>query len=192
MRILITALLGFSMVTFAQDPPLSKEKKFPLTVSIYSEAVSIPDFRNIVEDPHIGVRVGTEFYYSSHRRRKVLQTFNVGYYHHRDFQNGYYASSEFGYRRFISHSFVDVTAGLGYLLIDSAFPRYKKEGNEFYPVGDTFGRIMPTIGLGVGHQFNRFSVFGRYELFGEMPFGYRDVPALPHQSLHLGTRFYIK
>lgn len=183
--------MGLNMLTFAQNPPFSKEKKFPLTVSLYSESVSIPNLRSIIKNPHLGVRVGTEFYYSSHRRHKVFQTFNVGYYHHRDFQNGYYASSEFGYRKFINHFFMDVTAGLGYLLIDSAFPRYERKGNEFYPVGNTFGRIMPTVGLGVGHQFNRLSVFGRYELFGEVPFGYKNVPALPHQSLHLGTRFNI-
>jgi hypothetical protein len=48
------------------------------------------------------------------------------------------------------------------------------------------------VGLGVGHQFDRFAVFSRYEFFGEMPFGFRGVPALPHQALHLGTRFNLK
>jgi len=191
-RILITVFMGLGILASAQDPPFLKERKFSLTVSIFAESVSMPRFGSIFRNPHLGVRVGTEMYYSTRGSRRLLQTFNLGYYHHKDFQNGFFASSQFGYRKFIHHSFVDVTAGIGYLLVDSALPRYKKAGDDYQAIGGTFGRIMPTIGLGVGHQFDRFSIFSRYELFGEAPFGFKGVPALPHQALHLGTCFNFK
>lgn len=191
-RFFTTVLLGVSMLAFAQDPPAMRPGSFPITVSIFSESVSLPQFRTLFKNPNLGVRVGTEVYYSKNRGNQLLQTFHVGYYRHKDFQSGLFLSSEFGYRKFIHNSFVDVTAGVGYLRIDSALPRYKKVGNDYQAASSTFGRIMPTVGLGVGHQFDRFAVFSRYEFFGEMPFGFRGVPALPHQALHLGTRFNLK
>lgn len=191
-KFLTTVLLGISMLTFAQDPPSLRQGNFPITVSIFSESVGLPQFRTLFKNPNLGVRVGTELYYSKNRSGRMLQTFNVGYYRHKDFQSGFFLSSEFGYRKFIHNTFVDVTAGVGYLRIDSALPRYKKVGDDYQATNSTFGRIMPTVGLGIGHQFDRFAVFSRYELFGETPFGFRGIPALPHQSLHLGTRFNLK
>ncbi len=137
-------------------------------------------------------RIGTELYYSKNENRQLIQTINLGYYYHKDFQNGLYLSSEFGYRKFFNRTFVDATVGVGYLLIHSALPRYERNGNDYERIGSTFGRIMPTIGLGAGYQFDKVSVFSRYEMFGETPFGYKGVPALPHKALHVGTRFNLK
>jgi hypothetical protein len=51
---------------------------------------------------------------------------------------------------------------------------------------------MPVAGIGAGHRFrNGFDLFGRYEIFGEMPFGLLGVPILPHKALHLGTRLNL-
>lgn len=191
-KILTTVLLGFSMLAFAQDPPYLRQGNFPITVSIFSESVGLPQFRTLLKNPNMGIRVGTELYYSKNRSGRMLQTFHVGYYRHKDFQSGFFVSSEFGYRKFFHHTFMDVTAGVGYLRIAASLPRYVKIGGEYQAANSTFGRIMPTVGLGIGHQFDRFAVFSRYELFGETPFGFRGIPALPHQALYLGTRLNLK
>jgi hypothetical protein len=78
------------------------------------------------------------------------------------------------------------------MLVNSALPRYEKNGNDYKRISNTFGRIMPTLGLGAGYQFEKFSVFSRYEMFAEAPFGFKGVPALPHKALHVGTRFNLK
>lgn len=187
---LVTIGIGLGLLAHAQDP--AKPGKLPLTITVFSESVSMPNFRNLFKHPNLGVRIGTELYYSRTDNRHLLQTINLGYYYHKDLQNGFYLTSEFGYRRFFNNTFVDLTAGLGYLVIDSALPRYKKTGNDYQPIGSTFGRIMPTLGLGAGYKFKTLSVFSRYELFGEMPFGYKGVPVLPHKVLHVGTRFNLK
>jgi hypothetical protein len=188
--LLIAFLLAGSSI-IAQDSG-SKNGNFPLTITLFSESVSLPNFRNIFKNPNLGIRIGTEIYYAKNESRQVIQTINLGYYYHKDFQNGLYLSSEFGYRKFINKAFVDATLGVGYLLIDSALPRYERKGNDYERIGNTFGRIMPTLGLGAGYQFESVSVFSRYEMFGETPFGFNGVPALPHKALHVGTRFNLK
>jgi hypothetical protein len=187
---LITAM-GINMLTYAQDRGL-KSGKLPLNITLFSESVSMPNFRNFFKDPNLGIRIGTELYYSKNENRQLIQTINLGYYYHKDFQNGLYLSSEFGYRKFFNNAFVDATVGAGYLLIDSALPRYELNGNDYEKIGNTFGRIMPTIGLGAGYQFDKVSVFSRYEMFAETPFGLNGMPVLPHKALHVGTRFNLK
>ncbi len=188
---LIVAILLISMLTHAQDQA-PKNGKLPLTITLFSESVSLPNFRNIFKNPNLGIRIGTELHYSKNESRQLIQTINVGYYYHKDFQNGLYLSSEFGYRKFFNKAFVDATIGAGYLLIHSALQRYERNGNDYQRIGSTFGRIMPTIGLGAGYQFDKVSIFSRYEMFGETPFSYKGVPVLPHKALHVGTRFNLK
>lgn len=187
------ALVTFLFVsTSAFSQSLSKNINFPLTVTLFSESVSLPNFHNIFKNLNPGIRVGTEVYYSKNEGQQLLQTINLGYYYHKDLQNGLYLSSEFGYRKFIHKAFVDATLGIGYLLINSALPRYELIGNDYERIGDTFGRIMPTLGLGAGYRFNKVSVFSRYEIFAETPFGFNGVPVLPHKALHVGIRFNLK
>lgn len=189
--LLISIMLGLSLWTHAQDR-VPNGPNVPITITLFSESVSMPNFRNIFKNPNLGIRIGTELYYSRSENRQLIQTINLGYYYHKDFQKGLYLSSEFGYRKFIHKAFVDATVGVGYLLINSALPRYELKGNDYERAGNTFGRLMPTIGLGAGYQFDRVSFFSRYEIFGETPFGFKGVPALPHKAFHVGTRFNLK
>lgn len=188
---LIIFLLWLSIIVVkAQEFPSGKP--IPLTISLYTRSVGLPGFGNFFKDPAFGVRVGTEFYYSNKSGHQTLQTVNLGYYYHKDFQSGIYLSTEIGYRKFIGDFFLDGTIGGGYLLITSALPRYESRGTDFEKISNTFGRFMPTLGLGAGYRFNSFMVFSRYEMFGEMPFGFKGLPVLPHKTLHFGTRFNLK
>jgi hypothetical protein len=189
-RIIIPLLILLTGATQAQELPV--RNPVPITISVYSESVGVPNFKNFFKDPSIGIRVGTEFYYTNKSGHQTLQTVNLGYYYHKDFQSGVYISTEFGYRKFIGDFFLDGTIGGGYLLITSALPRYENRGNDYEKISNTFGRFMPTLGIGAGYRFNSVMVFSRYEMFGEMPFGFKGLPALPHKTLHFGTRFNLK
>lgn len=176
---------------FAQEQG-PRRQPIPLTITVFSESVGLPNFKSLVKKSNLGVRVGTEFYYRTKEARQIFQSLNLAYYNHKNFQRGFSVSSEFGYRQFIGKTFVDATVGIGYLLINSSFPRYELHGDSFSKSSSTFGRIMPTLGLGAGYQFKTIALFGRYEMFGEMPFGFKGLPVLPHKALHMGTRLKIK
>ncbi len=187
-------VLAFCLATggtvAAQDS--DRPKGLPLTVTIFSESVSLPNFRSIFRNGNLGLRVGTELYYASNKQRQWFQTFNVGYYRHRHLHNGLYVSSEVGYRQFFGNAFADATIGVGGLLLDSALPRYRPTAEGFTKASSAHLKLMPTLGLGAGYRFNQLTVFSRYELFGEMPFGFKGIPALPHKAIHVGTRFSLK
>lgn len=179
------------MVTTRAQEPIN-QKSVPITVTVFSESVGLPNFKNFFKNPNLGIRVGTEFYYANKAGHQTVQTLNLGYYYHKDFQSGVYLSTEIGYRKLWGDFFVDGTLGGGYLLVTSALPRYERKGDGFEKISNTFGRFMPTLGIGAGYRFNSVSLFSRYEMFGEMPFGFKGLPALPHKTLHVGTRFNLK
>lgn len=160
----------------------------PVNITIFSESLGLPGLRSFFKKPNLGIRVGTELYYRNQANRQVYQSINVGYYRHRDFHSGFFVSSDFGYRKFMGNAFVDGSLGLGYMIVNSALPRYERTATGYQRAADTFGRLIPAVGIGAGYRFNNVSVFSRYEMFGEVPFGFKGLPALPHQTLHLGTR----
>ncbi|MFZ6002041.1 MAG: hypothetical protein ACOYW3_16130 [Bacteroidota bacterium] len=188
MKALILLLLTTTLC-LGQD--VNRRTQWPLTVTIFSESIGLPNFRNVFKNGNLGVRIGTELFYRQGRTSQWLQTFQVGYYTHREWHQGFFVKSEVGYRRFFNHTFADVTFGAGYLLAKSELPRYSSIGQDFKKMNATFGRLMPTLGIGAGYQFKSFSLFSRYEVFGEMPFGYGGLPVLPHKTIHVGTRFNV-
>lgn len=162
----------------------------PITISVFSESVSLPNFRGFLKNPNWGVRIGTEFYYKNGTNRQLLQTLNLGYYRHDGLQQGLFVSSEFGFRKFIGDFFADATIGAGYLHLISELKRYEPAGGGYKNASQRLHKIMPTVGLGLGYRFGDVTLFSRYEMFGEMPFGYGGTPLLPHKALHIGARIH--
>jgi hypothetical protein len=186
-------LLFFLLLLGGTSPKLAaqdggKGVKMPITVSVFSESVSLPNFRGFFKNPNWGVRIGTEFYYRQSSGRQTLQTLQFGYYHHDGLHQGIFASTEFGYRKFFGNFFADATIGAGYLHLVSDLRRYEPDGNGYRPASQRMHKVMPTLGVGLGYRFGDVTVFSRYEMFGEMPFNYGGSPVLPHKALHLGTR----
>ncbi|MCU0352584.1 MAG: hypothetical protein MUD08_02420 [Cytophagales bacterium] len=170
----------------------------PLTVSVFSHAVSLPTFKGFLKRPNFGVRVGTEFYYRNRPGSQLIQTLNVGFYHHRSLQTGLFLNTEFGYRRFIGNFYTEGFIGIGALGLSQQLRSYEPtETGEFRPASRLMVRAMPSLSAGVGYRFRQHtatpvSVFARYEVFGETPFNNQGVPVLPHSALHVGTRLYMK
>lgn len=172
---------------FAQEKPgLSR---LPLTLTLFTESVSLPDFHNTLSPANWGVRLGTELPWRRGENSSLFQTLQVGYYRHKGLQQGFYISTELGYRHFFGNVFADATLGGGYLRLISDLPRYEPAGEGYRKTTAAFGKFMPTIGLGLGYRIGEVSLFTRYEAFGEMPLNYQGAPVLPHSALHVGARF---
>lgn len=167
-------------------------RPLPLTISLFSESVSLPNFRGFFRQPNWGVRIGTEFYYRRRDNSQLLQAVQLGYYRHDGFQQGVFLSTAFGYRRLFGRFSADATIGAGYLHLITDLPRYEPVGDGYQPASQRLHKFMPTLGLGMGYRLGEVTVFSRYELFGELPFSYKGVPVLPHKTLHLGASFPLK
>lgn len=166
----------------------AQSAKFPVTISVFSESVSLPNFKGFFKNPNLGVRIGTEFYYRQSEGRQLLQTLQIGYYHHDGLHQGLFVSSEFGYRKFFGNFFADATVGAGYLHLISDLRRYGPSGDGFQLASQRMHKLMPTLGMGMGYRFGDVTIFSRYELFGETPFAQGGSPVLPHKALHVGAR----
>ena len=164
-------------------------KSLPLTLTLFTESVSLPDFHNTFSPANWGIRIGTELPWKSGKNGLLFQTLNVGYYRHKGLQKGFYLSTELGYRHFFGNFFADATLGGGFLCLTSELPRYESANAGFQKTSTAIGKFMPTLGLGLGYRIGEVSLFTRYEAFGEMPINHQGVPVLPHSALHLGARF---
>ncbi|CCH53800.1 hypothetical protein BN8_02925 [Fibrisoma limi BUZ 3] len=195
-KLTLVPVLLAAQTGIAQDrssPPASR----PLTVSVFSESVSLPTFRGFLRKPNVGVRIGTEFYYRNRPGSQLIQTLNVGFYHHRNVHSGLYLNTEFGYRKFIGNLYAEGFIGVGGLGLSQQLRSYQRtETGDYKPASRFLVRVMPSVSAGVGYRFRPqsetpVSVFARYELFGETPFSNRGVPVLPHSAFHIGTRFLV-
>ncbi|GAB3175560.1 hypothetical protein [Telluribacter humicola] len=187
------ALLALISAARAQDAPLSRRAPgLPINVSVFSESISLPDFKGFFRNPNLGVRVGTELYYRNRPNTQVFQTVNVGFYQQKGLHNAWFVSSELGYRKFFGNFYADATIGGGYLHLRSIRTTYEPTGSgDYVKVSPVRNKFMPTLGLGAGYRFrNHTAIFARYEVFGIMPIQ-QDVPVLPHKALHVGARLNI-
>lgn len=183
---ILLILLGIPAFCSAQENRHVRPK-WPLSISLFSESVSLPNFKNLLKGG-IGIKIGTELYYSNRPGHQFMQTFNIGYYFHPQLQSGLYINSEVGYRKYIGSFYTEAFLGGGALGIASKYPAYKHNpaSGEYQKAPQVKLKFMPSASIGVGYQFNRqTTLFSRYEVFGEMPF---SQVLLPHKAIHVGTR----
>ena len=190
-------LIGFGQVVWAQSEGLPPVAGTPFTVSVFSHAVSLPTFRGFLKTPNFGIRMGREMYYRNRPGSQLIQTLNVGFYHHRSLQSGLFLNTEFGYRKFIGGLYAETFVGIGALGLSQHLRSYQSDGTgEFRPASRFMLRVLPSLSAGQGYRFGQHtarpgSVFTRYELFAETPFNNGGVPLLPHSALHVGTRVLL-
>jgi hypothetical protein len=179
------------VTTVNAQKPTSTRSGVPITLSLFSESISLPTLKHI-QAGGLGVKIGTELYYRNRPGSQLIQTLNVGYYRHPKVQTGFFVNSEFGFRKYFGSLYADAFLGGGVLLLRPVSPSYTQDSNtgEYRKAPATQIKFMPTVNAGLGYRFgNRTTVFTRYELFGEMPF--REI-LLPHQALHLGARLVLR
>jgi hypothetical protein len=181
--------LLLSAVSLQAQNPYTGSKQLPFKITIFSESIGLPNFSRFFKQSGFGVRVGTELYYTNKTTSQFFQTVNIGFYNHKNFASAFFVSTEAGYRKYFGAFFTDATLGGGIQFSQSAMPVYKPSAKGYDKTNGNLIRFTPVAGFGTGYTFSKAAVFARYELFGEMPFGYKGVPALPHQTIHLGTQF---
>lgn len=164
-------------------------KNIPITIGVFSESISLPNFKNILKKPNIGFKIGTEFNYSSKSKTQLIQTVSLGAYFHKGLHNAVFVKSELGYRKFYGRVFSEVLLGGGYSLQKSMLPSYKLNLDGNYSKLSKYRHVfLPTISLGTGYQKNVTAIFSRYEIFGETPFNFNGNPFLIHKAIELGSR----
>jgi hypothetical protein len=189
MPIVLACFLVLSSAFSAKaQNPYSGSKPHLIKLSLFSESIGIPNFSRFLKQSGLGLRVGTELYYGNNSNCQYFQTINLGFYSHKGFASAFFISTEAGYRRYFGSFFSDATLGGGIQFSHSYLPVYKRTENGYVQSKGNLVRIMPILGLGAGYQFNKAAVFTRYELSGDMPFGYKGIIALPHQNIHIGTQ----
>ena len=170
----------------------------PLTLFVVTESVGLPALGGLLRGPGVGFRVGTEFCYRRRPGSQLIQTLNVGGYHHARLHNGLYLNTEFGYRKFAGRFFAEGFIGVGALGLAPLMRSYLPTGDgDFRAAPAGLVRVMPSLSAGLGYAIHDrrarpVSVFVRYETFGEAPFSNRGVPVLPHTALHLGLRLLTR
>ncbi|OIN60696.1 hypothetical protein [Arsenicibacter rosenii] len=187
-------LAGMSPVAVAQRAASGPAGR-PLTVSVFSHGISLPTVKPQLTDLNPGLRIGTEIYYRNRRRSQLFQTLNAGGYGHKQLQTALFVTTELGYRKFIGGLFVEGLLGVGALGASYWLKQYQPDGNGGYQAASAFVvKAVPSVSLGVGYRFtgaNPVSVFVQEQAFGEVPFGFRGQPVLPHAALHVGMRMSL-
>lgn len=183
--------LCLALSPFAHGQESPAPSGLPVSVSLFSHSISLPNFRGFFKEPNWGVRIGTEWAYRKKDGSHWLQTLHLGYYHHDGFQQGVFAGTEFGYRKRLGAFAADLTLGANYLHLVSELRRYEPVSDGFQPASQRMHKLMPSLGLAMSYRTGvSTDLFLRYEAFGEIPFSYKGVPVLPHKALHLGARFH--
>lgn len=170
-----------------------KDRNIPITIGVFSESVSLPNFKNILKKPNLGFKIGTEFYYKSKSGHRWLQTVNMGAYFHKGLHNAFFIKSELGYRKNYGQGFSDIFLGGGYSLQRSFLPAYQLNADGNYVKSSNLRHtFMPAISLGSGYRLNSPSaLFARYEIFGETPFNFNGNPVLVHKAVEMGSRIVL-
>jgi len=166
---------------------------YPIEVSLFSESVSL-GFVPLFTKPHPGVQVGTEFYYRRRTGSELFQSLHIGGYYHAKVHSAGFFGTEFGYRKYFGNFFLDIKAGLGYMLQYSYLYRYTETSPGVYTKSMPLAhRLTPSVNAGAGYRIRPgFSLFLRYGIFMEYPFNYKGIPVLPHETFHIGARFALK
>ena len=169
----------------------------PLTISVFSEATTIP-FTTFAPTPvHPGVQVGTEFDWCTGSHFRLYPAINVGYMFHRKLFQGLYGNVKIGLDLRTGAGIVFKSQlGLGYLHTFTTRQEYQLLDGQFVSDPDRGNaRVMPSLNLGVGYLLRRGDLhspelFMSYESWLEFPYSPGFIPLMSHTSIHLGAKFY--
>jgi len=201
MNKIITALLILVILTgsgLAQDNPDEIKKQFPLELSLFNHAVTMPFDGFIMSPLHPGFSIGTEYGYTQGRLGRIFQNLHAGYYYNKYNAKAFFLKTEVGYRYTAGFGlFGDLSLGLGYL--HSFHPReifgLNAQG-EYEKVKDKGkSAVIFLASLGVGYDFSQkagwpVSLFIRFQPYIQTPYN-PEISAFPQSLIHIGIRAQI-
>jgi len=179
----------------SQEVASPKKWQFPLELTFFNHAVSIP-FEGIILSPlHPGFSVGTEYAYTEGRRGRLFQSLAGGYYYNKYIARALFLQTSAGYRYTLGFGlFGDITLGIGYLHSFHPRPIYGLNAQgEFEKAKDTGKAGFIALGaLGIGYDFRRkvgwpVSVFLRYQPYIQTHYSL-DSSIGPQAMVHFGIR----
>lgn len=193
--LILVILVGCGL---AQDEPVGSRQQFPLELSFFNHAVTMP-FDGIVLKPlHPGFSVGTEYAYTEGRLGKIYQSLHAGYYYNKYNAKAFFLETGVGYRYTAGFGlFGDLSLGLGYLHSFHPVEIFAMNAQgEYERVKDKGKSAFIFLGaLGAGYDFSRkvgwpVSLFFRFQPFIQTPYG-PMTSVLPQSLVCIGIRVQL-
>jgi len=191
----IVLLCLFSIALQAQNDFF---KNPPIIISFYSHSIGTP-FKDFVKTPlNFGLAIGTEFTYNQKEIQSLHQKVEIGWYHHKNLQKGFWVKTDL-VRRYKAKKglYGEAQVSLGYLQDFNAYETFELTEGRYQKVENASkGHFLGGFGLGAGYETtvnDKYLVapFVRYESLLQFPYS-KLTAVLPHTLFHVGTRFQLK
>jgi hypothetical protein len=197
--LLLIACILLTTIVQAQDSLIHRRKPVTLQLSFFNHSVSVPFHKIINSQLHPGVQGMLEARYRETRRSKIFQTFDVGAFHNKYNGNGFYLSTELGYRLKTKHNFfAEALLGGGYLRVYHPTDIYVLTAAGTYERAKDKGFSSPifSFALSAGYDIPSssrcsLSPFIRYQSLLQTHYS-ADLGVLPQCAFHLGVRITLK
>ncbi len=164
----------------------------PLKISILDESISFPNFWFTDYAFNPSLMIGTEHILKEKGNHDWHLAGNLGFYQHKDWQNGVFLNAEIAYRYHFKRLSIAPKFGLGYAHTFSPKSVYQFENGEYKPVKE-FGNptLMPSLSIELAFKINKTEqspeVFLTFMESAEIPFRFYNGL---HQFVGLGYKFY--
>lgn len=190
-----------SVDLFGQAKELGKRHfgSHPIDVAVGNLSVGMPFSKIAVDKLYPIATLGTEFYYRNEKHGQIYQTAKIGGYYTKYNTSALFVNTEIGYRYTFGFGvFADANLGVGYSHLFRPNAIYKSTGKgEYEQIRDwgkpsLMGNFLLSIGYDLSKSLNKpVSFFVRYGNYVQL-FYNSDIPALPQNSVQIGTRFFKK
>lgn len=182
--------LALLCALFVSNFSYAQKSAWPLKISLLDESISLPNTWFLDYPYNPAIMVGTEFNIKSNPRNAIFLSGDLGFYHHKHWQNALFLNVGIGYRQDFWKMYASLRLGPGYSHAFAAAPVYKFEDGEYKEVTDWGSpKFSPFANLEIGYKFTSepdspsiYFTFGQSVDLGLIPF--------PHQFVGLGFQFY--
>ena len=183
---------------FPQEKLNRSKKQFPLEVSFFNHAVTMP-FAGIVLKPlHPGFSLGTEYGYAEGRIGRIYQSLHMGYYFNEYNARAFFFNTGIGYRYTFGFGlFGDISLGLGYLHSFHPTEIFAQNAQGEYEKVRDYGKasVIFLLGMGLGYDFSRkvgwpVSLFIRFQPYLQTPYN-PESSIFPQSMVHVGIRVQL-
>lgn len=163
-----------------------------LDIALQSESISYPFSR--VSPVHPSIQIGTSFRKRIKEKSERNYNLYLGFYHHKDVENGIYLRGEYAHTFIIAKKVgITLPIGLGYLHTFYPGELFSQNDDGSFSKVNQLGRthIMATTGIGLSYRgFEKIEPYIQHDFMAQYPFG-KTIPLLPHSFVRLGVKFKI-
>ncbi len=185
----LIAFILFSNISYSKDYKL---RYIGIALNNYVTAKPISGFPKLFNSQfHPGITLSTGFNWKKKESNSWMQSFKLGYLHHRFIQKSVLLYTEFGYRKEIKEKLgLSIALGGGYLHMIPGEEQFRLKDGEWQTIKlKSRPQAMLSLSLGVDYKIHKNGIraFIRYQNMLQTPFVPGYVPLLPYNVLHLGT-----